>query len=189
MLGCASVTAAHLAVLYTSGQDAAETSIAVLSRGPDGYLHGIGLVLFALAQASLAALLSRPGSRWPTRLAQCALVLDAALTLYIAWHFATASEAALQPSGPHVPLVLLASGTGFAMAATAPGLLASRRPAGLWNLGCLCVWLALVPLMALVDATTQGGYERLVGAVFILWMAGLAVLVGFTTGELPRASG
>ena len=187
LLGCVGVAAAHLAVLYTSGEDATSTSVAVLSRGPDGHLHGFGLLLFAVAQLALASLLDRPGAGWPTRLAQLFLAIDAALVVVVAYRFAASPEAVLRSTGPHLALVLLASGTGTAMAAAAPGLLASRRSAGYWDLACLALWLALLPLMLVVTPDWLGAYERLVGGVFVAWMAGLAVLVGFTTADHARA--
>ena len=183
LLGCAGTLAAHLVTLHASGQDPVRTPVAALSHGVDGHLHGLGLLLFALAQLALAALLSRPGAApsrigWPTRVAQALLVVDAALIFHLAWHFANAADAVPGGPAPGDPLSLLASGTGLVMSFALPGLLKRHRPAGLWNLACLVAWLALVPLAFVVDDTWIGAYERLVGAVFVAWTAGLAVLIG-----------
>ena len=190
LVGCAGVLTTHLVTLHTSGQDPVRTPVSALSHGVDGHLHGLGLALFAAAQLALATLLSRPGVTpstigWPTRIAQALLVVDAALIVYLAWHFARAADAV--PGGPEPgdPLSLLASGTGLVMSFALPGLLKRHRPAGLWNLVCLVAWLALVPPALIVDGTWIGAYERLVGAVFVAWTAGLAVLIGFTP---PRST-
>ena len=57
------------------------------------------------------------------------------------------------------------------------------------DLGCLFLWLALVPGLSAVDASWLGAYERLVGAVFVAWMVGLAVLIGFAGGDVRKRLG
>ena len=179
LLGCASVVTAHLAVLYTDGADPVSTPVGALSRSVDGNLHGLGLSLFAIAQVALAFLINRPAAGWPTRAAQGLLVADALLTVHLARHFASVPAEVQRGLAAADPLSLLASGTGLIMAFAAPGLLRCRRPAGLWNLACLALWIALAPLALLVDEGWLGAYERLVGAVLVAWMIGLAVLLGF----------
>lgn len=186
LLGCVGVLAAHFATLYTSGQDPIATPVAALSHSVDGNLHGLGLSLFAMAQIALAALLNRRGVGWATRVAQLLLAVNAVLIVQIAWQFAGTGAGAPRPPEPTDPLSLLASGTGLAMSFAAPGLFEHHRPAGVWNLACLIVWLALVPLGFAVEASWIGAYERFVGAAFVAWAAGLAVLLGFVT---PRAAG
>jgi len=179
LLGCTSVLAAHLAVLYTGGLDPVKTPVSALSHSVDGNLHGLGLALFAMAQIALASLLNDPGAGLPTRLAQLLLIVDAILIVYIAWRFATfASPTPVLPQADD-PLSLLAGGTGLVMGLASPGLLRRHRPAGLWNLACLGLWVALTPLALAVDTSWVGAYERLVGVVFVAWAAGLATLLGF----------
>jgi len=189
LIGCAGVVAAHLTVLYTSGLDPIESPISALSRSPDGNLHGLGLSLFAMAQCALAALLGRPGAGWWTRVAQLLLVIDAVLLVRLAYYFADASEATLLGPGANEPLWLLASGTGLAMSFAAPGLLRHRLRAGYWNLACLALWIALVPAFLVVEPSWLGGYERLVGSLFVAWAAGLAVLLGFAVPRPRHPSG
>lgn len=180
LLGCLGVLTMHLVVLYTSGASPIATPVSALSRGVDGTLHSLGLALFACAHVALAVLLHRPEARWPTRFAQALLALDAALVLYVAHHFATASEATLTGPGANDPLMLLASGTGVAMALLVPGLMRAHRGVGLWNIACFALWLALLPLFVFVEPGWLGAYERTVGTVYVAWMTGLAVLLGFT---------
>ena len=183
LLGCASVLAVHLAVLYTSGADPFATPVGALSRGEDGNLHGLGLSLLALALAALAALVHRPGAGWPTRAGQLSLVVDAALVVYLAYRFASPDADAAVGTGADAPLWLIACVTGLAMGLLVPGLLATNRAAGRWTLVCLVLWLALVPPGLFVEPHWRGAYERLVGLTMVGWMAGLAVLVGFTPTE------
>ena len=187
LLGCTGVLAAHLATLYTSGQDPLSTPVAALSHSVDGDLNGLGLSLFAVAQIALAALLRHPEAGWPTRVAQVLLAVDAALIVYVAWRFEGAAGSVPHPPRPGEPLSLLASGTGLVMGFAAPGLLRRHRAAGRWNLACLLLWLALVPLALLVGTGWVGAYERLVGAVFLVWAAGLAGLLGFADPAPSRA--
>lgn len=180
LLGCFGILTMHFVVLYTSGADPLATPISALSRGVDGGLHSLGLLLFACSPLALAALLHRRGGRWHTRLAQALLVLDAGLILYVARYFATASETTLSGPGAHDPLMLLASGIGLVMGLIMPGLMRRHRGAGLWNIVCFALWLALLPLLVFVEPSWIGAYQRTVGTVLIAWMAGLAVLLGFT---------
>ena len=179
LLGCASAVTAHLAVLYTGGADPLSTPVGALSLGVDGTLHGLGLSLFAMAQVALAFLIGRPAAGWPTRAAQGLLVADALLTVHLAHRFASVPAEVQRGLFAVDSLALLASGTGLIMSFAAPGLFRRRRQAGLWNIACLALWIALMPLALLVDESWLGAYERLVGTVFVAWMVGLAVLLGF----------
>ncbi len=53
---------------------------------------------------------------------------------------------------------------------------ARRWSAGLgrFNATCLLIWLLLVPLTLLVNPTWLGGYERIVGRTYLIWVFGLA---------------
>lgn len=186
LLGCAGVTATHLASLYTSGLDPVWTPLDALSRGEDGNLTRLGLWLFALAHAALAVLLHRLGARWSTRAAQLLLVVDGALVIYLARLFGTTSATALIGPQVQASLSLLVVGTGFAMALLVPGLMRNERHAGLWNVASLIVWLALVPLCFTADASWLGACERVGGVVLVLWMTGLAMLIGFGASAPTR---
>ena len=182
LLGCAGVVAAHLTVLLASGQSALSTPIGELSRGTDGGLHGLGLLAFAAANLALVVVLHSRRTAWPRRAAQLLLAVDAVLLLHLARHFASASEERLQEGGVNDPLVIIACVVGLAMGLLVPSLMKRTPRAGLWNIVCLALWIALFPLALFVDGGWIGAYERFVGGVFVLWMAGLAVLVGL----LPR---
>ena len=115
--------AAHLLVLWKSGQDPIATPISQLSRGDFGTV--------------------RP------------LVLGA--------------------PGANDPLSLVASAVGVAMGALHPGLRQAARWLAVANALCLAVWLLLIPLILLVDASWLGGYERLVGSTYLVWVGVLAL--------------
>ena len=174
-LGAAVLTPVlHVIVLITNGQDPVADPVSGLSRGRLAGLHTLGLVLFGSAHVALAVGLGGldRGRLWPW--ARGLLVAAGALLVYVAWYFATADAQTLRGPGANDPLWLVASITGVAMGALQPGLSRIARGVGLYSAMCLGAWLLLVPLILLVDASWFGAYERLVGAVYVTWLAGVA---------------
>jgi hypothetical protein len=164
----------HCAVLLISGQDAVRDPISELSRHRWGELHTLGLLLFGAAQISLAiALAGRDRGRfWPY--GRGLLGASGAGLIFIAYYFATANPDTLRGTDANDPLWVVASLVGLAMGALQPGFKRLSRGLGLFNGVCLGVWLLLVPLILLVDDDWLGAYERLVGAVYVTWVVGMA---------------
>lgn len=166
---------AHVSALSLSGHDAVVTPISQLSRGAGVLWHTLGLLAFAGAHLALGAVLGRiDAGGWMWRWGVRGLFLNAGLLVLIALYFAFASDAHLFGPDANDPLSVLASVTGFVMGLLGPGWLRLHRSVGVFNALCLLVWLALVPLILWVDASWLGAYERIVGSVFLLWVAGLA---------------
>ena len=165
----------HNSALLLTGQDPVTTPVSALSRNPFGNVQTLGLVLFALAHVALAVALPGAGRGWLWLGGRLMLVVSGALTLYVAIYFITAPQAVLDGADANDPLSLLASSTGLAMAMLWPGLKRISLPLFGFNAIWLVAWLLLVPLTLLVDAHWLGGYERLVGIVYVLWFMGMAI--------------
>lgn len=163
----------HIVVLAISGQDAVATPIIELSRHRWGDLHTLELVLFGAAHVALAIGLGGldRGRLWPY--GRLLLVASSIVLVYIAYFFSSAETG----SGPAAndPLWIVATLTGLAMGVLQPGLSRLSRQLGLFSAICLGVWLWLVPLILLVNDSWVGGYERLVGFVYVTWMMGLTL--------------
>ena len=157
----------HIAVLAISGQDAIATPISALSRQSWGFLHTIELVLFGAAHMAIAIVIRGMdrGRLWPY----------ARVLIYIAYFFTSADAGTIEGPEANDPLWVVATLTGLAMGALQPGLARLSRWLGVFGALCLGVWLWLIPLILLVDDTWIGGYERLVGTVYVIWMTGLAL--------------
>lgn len=177
----------HCAVLAISGQEAIATPISELSRGAWGGLHTLGLALFGLAHIALAVALKGldRGRLWPY--ARALLVASAAMLFYIAYYFSSAGTDTLRGAGANDPLWIVASLTGAAMGVLQPGLSRLSRRLGLFSAVCLGLWLWLIPVILLVDDTWLGAYERLVGVVYVTWMAGVSYgLMQLRDGSSPQ---
>ena len=164
----------HWAVLLISGQDAVRDPISELSRHEWGGLHTLGLVLFGAAQVALVVALAglERGRAW--RYGRMLLSASGAALFFIAYYFASADPETLYGPEANDPLWLVASLVGLAMGAFQPGFNRLSRALGLFSGACLGGWLMLVPLIVLVDDTWLGAYERLVGAVYVAWIVGVA---------------
>jgi len=165
----------HCVVLWTSGLNGIQSPISQLSQQAWGELHTLGLISFACAHAALAIALAGldRGRLWP--FARALLVAAAATLVYVAYYFASADATTLRGPEANDPLWIVASLTGLVMGALQPGLLRLSRRVGLFNALCLGIWIALVPLILLVNDRWLGAYERIVGTVYVTWMAGIAL--------------
>lgn len=163
----------HAVVLLISGQDAMATPVRTLSRPPWGALHTVGLVLFSAAHVALAVGLGslNDGGLW--RWGRWLLIASSAVLIYIAYFFSAADPGAPAGTSANDPLWIVATLTGFAMGALQPGLSRLSHHLGMFSAICLGVWLWLVPLALFVDNSWIGGYERIVGIVYVTWMTGL----------------
>lgn len=164
----------HITVLLITGQDPVTTPVSALSQHELGELQSSGLVLFGLAHVALAFALTGfdRGRLWP--LAQGLLTASGIGLVYVAWYFANSTTAQLGSPQANDPLWIVASLTGAAMGALQPGLARLSRGLGLFSALCLGVWLLLIPLILLVNDSWIGAYERLVGAVYVTWVAGIS---------------
>lgn len=182
----------HAVVLIADGHDPIAGPISELSRGNLGWLQTIALVLFGIAHIALALSLSGmdKGRLWPV--ARGLLVASGVGQVFLAYYFYAASSATLYGPDANDPLWVIASLTGFAMGALQPGLARQARGLGLFSVLVLGAWLWLVPLILLVNESWLGLYERIVGVVYITWLAGLSLGLlrqGSTNGNRPEVSG
>lgn len=161
----------HFIVLMITGQNPISTPVSFLSRAELGQLQSSALVLFGLAHIALAVGASGMdrGRLWPV--ARALLIVAGGGLLYVAVYFATASEAQLNSPGANNPLWVVASLTGLAMGAMQPGLARLSSRLGLISAMFLGIWILLVPLLFIVEKDWLGGYERIVGSVYVVWMA------------------
>ena len=178
LLGCATISAVHLWLLFRSGLDPVATPVARLSLLDGGALHGFGLVAFAIAHVALATMLHRRDAGRFRRIAVVLIGIAAVLVIALAVHFAGGAVEPPPGMTTNWPLWLLASLIGIAMGLLVPGLKRQGGTAHRFNLACLLAWLALIPLYLLVDANWIGAYERLVGLVYTVWIVGMALLLG-----------
>lgn len=164
----------HVVVLMVTGQDPVTTPISFLSRHELGQLQSSGLVLFGMAHVALAVALGGldRGRLWP--IARVLLTLSGLGLIYVAWYFANSTDLALGLPSANDPLWIVATLTGLAMGALQPGLGRLSRGLGIFSALCLGIWLLLVPVILLVNASWLGAYERLVGLVYVTWMAGVS---------------
>ncbi len=190
LLGAVLMPVAHTAVLLANGQNAVQTPISALSRGRWADFHTVALILFGCAHVFLAIALGGldRGRLWPW--GRALLVASGATLVYVAYYFATSSTSDLAGANANDPLWIVASMIGVAMGALQPGLARLARGLGLYSTVCLGVWLWLVPLILLVNDSWLGAYERIVGIVYIAWMAGVAIgLLRVDTGAEDVAGG
>ncbi len=164
----------HAVVLITSSLDAVRDPISALSSQPWGMLHTLGLLLFGLAHLALALALGGQdrGRLWPYGRA---LLGASGVGLFaVAYYFASADVAVLTGPDANDPLWIVASLIGLAMGALQPGLARRSRELGLFTVACLGIWLWLVLLAYFVTPSWLGLYERIVGSVYVAWIAGVA---------------
>ncbi len=164
----------HLAVLMVNGLDPVASPVSELSRDTWGALHTFELVLFGIAHIALALALAGldSGRLWPV--ARGLLVASGVGLVYVAFYFAGAPDGVLYGPDANDPLWIVASLTGFAMGALQPGLSRKSRRLGIFSTVCLGVWLWLIPVVLFVDESWLGAYERLVGIVYVIWLAGVS---------------
>lgn len=188
LFGSLAVALLHVVVLIVTGQDPVSTPISQLSRYELGFLHTSGLVLFGGAHIALAIALAGldHGKFWP--IARAVLAASGIALFYVAYYFATFSQQILSASGANDPLWIVASLTGIAMGVLQPGLSRLSSQLGLFSALCLGIWLLLVPLILLVNDQWLGAYERIVGCVYVVWMAGISSKLLFVTGAVQSQS-
>ncbi len=174
----------HILVLIVNGQNPISTPISFLSRFQLSSVHTLALVLFGLAHVALAAALGGldRGRLWP--IARALLVASGLGLVYVSYYFVTSSEVVLRAPSANDPLWIVSSLTGIAMGALQPGLARMSRGLGLFSAMCLGIWLLLMPLLLIVDASWLGAYERIVGSIYIIWMLG--VTLGLTNLSTRR---
>lgn len=164
----------HTVVLVSNNQNPVTAPIIELSQGRLAELHTLALLLFGAAHIALAIGLRGidRGRLWP--LAQGLLAASGLGLAYTAYFFIAAGERSAAGYDGNDPLWLVASLIGLAMGALQPGLSRLSRSLGLFSAVVLGIWLLLVPLALLVNEHWIGAYERIVGSVYVIWMAGVA---------------
>lgn len=185
---CLAMLLAHLAALGLSDSSAMRSPISELSRGAGATVHTVGLIVFGLAHLTLAGYLGRlkpPSFLWRTGVWLTAL--NGIGVMAIAAYFATASDHQLFGPNANDPLSVLASSVGVAMSCLIPGLKYLSSFATRFNAVCLAIWLALIPVILLLDASWLGAYERIVAAVLVSWVGGIALLTNRDTAHLEVA--
>ena len=180
-LGVLVTVVSHLFAMYLSGADASSTPISQLSRGTTGWIPTLGLLSLALAWAVLVPKLWIGNSRTSWRSGSFLLAISVPTLLYVAYYFASASDAQLFGPNANDPLSVLASVIGVAMAALLPGLRDRGLALARLNLLVLLVWIGLVPVIPLVEPSWLGAYERVVGSLLLFW----TFLLSFSLDDGP----
>ncbi|MFK8053002.1 MAG: DUF998 domain-containing protein [Woeseiaceae bacterium] len=175
LFGALLTLALHVFVLILNGQDPIATPISQLSRNTLGELHTLGLIVFGLSHITLAIALSGldRGRLWP--IARGLLVSSGIGLMYVAYYFATVPDDTLFAPNANDPLWIVASLTGAAMGTLQPGFSRLSHRLGLFGAICLGMWLWLVPVILFVTDSWLGAYERIVGTVYVVWVAGIAL--------------
>ena len=170
--GCVVTTlAAHIIALTLGNIDAAASPISQLSRGDAAWIHTAGLILLATAWGFLLHALwnIEDGRLW--RLGCTLLSLCIPVLLYVAYYFATATDAALFGPNANDPLSVLASAIGISMGALQVGLKRLNAALAHANLVILLLWLGLIPVIPFIEPGWLGAYERCVGVLMLIWTA------------------
>ena len=168
--GCVVTTlAAHIIALTLGNLDAAASPISQLSRGDAAWIHSVGLISLATGWGFLLHALwnIEDGRLW--RLGCTLLLLSIPVLLYVAYYFATATDAALFGPNANDPLSILASASGISMGALQVGLKRLNAALAHANLVILLFWLGLIPVIPLIEPGWLGAYERCVGALMLIW--------------------
>jgi len=172
---CALVTPLlHACVLLASDRLSVDEPISALSHASLGWLHTVSLLLFAVAHIGLGlAMAGRDHGRlWPY--GRALLLISGALLCYVAWYFAVSGPETLEAAGANDPLWVVATLIGFAMGCLQPGLIRQSRSLGHFNAACAVLWILLIPAVLLIGVVSLGVYERTVGLVYVVWIAGVA---------------
>lgn len=164
----------HLIVLAVTGQNPLVTPISELSRNQWGALHTVGLSLFGCAHIALAVALAGMdrGRLWP--ISRVLLVIGGAGMFYLAYYFISASDAVLSSPDADTPLWIVSSLTGIAMGTLQPGLARQTRRLGIFTTVCLGLFLWMVPVLFFIGDNWIGAHERILGSIYIVWMAGVS---------------
>lgn len=170
LAGCIGALLGHTYLVNSQGVNWIQTPISYLSQDGNWLIHGAVLALFALAQAAMARHVDYRGAGILTRCIQGFSLINAALILSLAYVF-TLPDPALHT----IMLSVIASITGINMACLIARDIAQhnhRQPAihGIF----LTIWMALIPVYLLVDASGTGAYERAVAVVFCAWLLAAA---------------
>ena len=164
----------HGIVLIASQQAPLATPISALTQTPLGNLALLALLLFGGAQllVGLALGMLDHGRLWP---AARILVKGCGIAVWgLAYHFDQLPSGAAGANSSD-PLWIVASLVGFAMGCLIPGLRRIAPRLGRFNLACLIAWVLLIPLAGLMGDGLIGGYERLVGLIYVSWIVGLCM--------------
>ena len=161
-----------MGVLYSGNLNSISTPISALAQTRLGVLNSLGIVMFGTAHLALAKAMQQldHGRLWPV--ARVLLCLSGVTLFYVAFYFESLDASATDTNDP---LWIVASLTGLAMGASQPGLSRIAPRVGLFCTLCLGLWLWLVPLAFFVTPSWIGGYERLVGIIYLIWVGGIAI--------------
>ncbi len=164
----------HCIVLVLSNQNAISDPISELSRSTSGGLQTLGLILFGIAHVAVAIELGGRdrGRLWP--IGRGLIFASSALLFYVAFYFVSADAETLRGPAGNDLLWIVATLIGLSMGALQPGLSRLSRGLGLFSAVCLGLWLWLALLALFVDSSWLGLYERMVGIVYVTWIAGVA---------------
>ena len=165
----------HATVLI-SGDLSVQQPISGLSQSHWGVLHSVSLMLFAIAHLLVTVALGTRDSGWFWPIGRAALGLAGLVLVYVMVYFAITPVDVLLGPGANDPLWLVATLIGFAMGLFQPGFSRLSPTLARLNLICLVVWIALIPAILLIgELFSLGVYERMVGAVYVAWMAAICV--------------
>lgn len=166
----------HVLVLLSSTDVSYQDPIALLSHGNLGVLHTLSLALFGAAQVLLAQSLAGADHGWFWPLARGLLALAGVGVFFVAYSFAASAPDAPQGTEALDPLWIVACLIGFSMGLFQPGLNRYSKAMARINAACFAAWCLLVPATLLIGFISLGFYERVVGLVYVSWVAGLCLL-------------
>ncbi|MGA0806885.1 MAG: hypothetical protein ACO3PV_10290 [Pseudohongiellaceae bacterium] len=164
----------HVALLVLEPDITYRDPVQRLSLGQWGFLHSAGIVLFGLAQLALAHAMRGLDRGWCWPLAQASVAAAGISLFYVAWYFAVSEAGSLtrvSTGESHDPLWLSASLVGTAMGLALPGFRRISSGLARFSGACLLAWLLLIPASLLTDTISLGVYERVVGSIYVLWVA------------------
>lgn len=180
LAGCLGVIAGNVAgILIYERHDWISETISALAAGRWGWIQDVGLVLFALALAACGIGLERwgLGSPAPRRTVATVLGLLTIDVLLIALH----NEYGDRDSGKfviHSGLVyILGALVAVAMLVAAGPLRQCGEAWRHFSLGAGIAWVVAAPVYFVVPTGWDGLYERVVGLLFVAWVAAIAWLL------------
>ncbi len=167
----------HILTLLANSDATLQDPISTLSQGPWAVLHTTSLLLFGAAQIILGVALAGRDRGWFWPYARGGLIASGASLFYVAYYFAVSGPDTLRGPNANDPLWLVASLAGLTMGLLQPGLWRIQPGLGRFNAVCLCIWLLLIPAVLLIGTISLGVYERTVGAIYVVWVAGVSYAV------------
>ncbi|MGF1605536.1 MAG: DUF998 domain-containing protein [Rhodothalassiaceae bacterium] len=189
LLGCIAAIATNLIGVWVHDSTGfVEDTISDLAAGRHAWIQDTGLYLYALGMAAVGFALGRLPVQTPRWRGGCYLLIALGLAVFVMGLHGEYGD--YEPGGLKIHIYLLYFlGIGFGIAAillaNGLGIMFGRA----WSHASLAIavmWMFGGPAFFFVPDAWDGLFERGVGLLSILWLAGVSVLLITHRGEVRR---